>query len=183
LTDCGITDDYLTDLAHFLDEGCPNLKDLHLARNSIGLEGAMSLASGLVDNSSLRLLNLSFNRLGSKGVMLICESLRSNRTLQSLFVDANQVENDGAYALADLLLEKQTGLLELHIAWNMISHNGLVALFHALSINNRTLKFLDITCNFIEVSIIHSLRQLIERSPTLKYLNISDLHKFNNLAI
>jgi NLR family CARD domain-containing protein 3 len=97
----------------------------------------MSLASGLVDNSSLRLLNLSFNKLGSKGVMLICESLRSNTTLQSLFLDANNVENDGAYAIADLLLEKNTGLLELHVAWNMFSHNGLVALFTALSITNR----------------------------------------------
>ena len=143
----------------------------------------MSLASGLVDNSSLRLLNLSFNKLGSKGVMLICESLRSNTTLQSLFLDANAVENDGAYAIADLLLEKNTGLLELHVAWNMLSHNGLVALFTALSITNRQLKFLDVTCNFIEVSIVHSLRQMIERSPTLKYLTISDLHKFNSLAV
>ena len=158
MTDCGISDDYLTELAHFLDEGCPNLKDLHLSRNNIGLEGAMSLASGLVDNNHLKLLNLSYNRLGSKGVMLICESLRSNSTLNSLFLDANGVENDGAYALADLLLEKTTGLLELHVAWNMISHNGLVALFAALSINNRTLKFLDVSSNFIEVSIIHSLR-------------------------
>jgi hypothetical protein len=65
----------------------------------------------------------------------------------------------------------------------MFSYNGLVALFTALSITNRTLKFLDITCNFIEVGIVHALRQMIERSPTLKYLTISDLHKFNSLAV
>ena len=118
----------------------------------------MSLAQGLVDNTSLKLINLNYNRLGSKGVILLCEAFKSNRTLQSLFLNANGIENDGAYALSDLLLEKSTGLLELHMAWNMFSHNGLAAIFNALAITNRTLKFIDVSYNFIEIGVINSFR-------------------------
>ena len=156
---------------------------LHLSRNNIGLEGAMSLAQGLVDNNSLKLLDLNYNRLGSKGTILLCEAFKSNKVLQSLFLDANGIENDGAYALSDLLLEKQTGLLELHMAWNMVSHNGLAAIFNALSITNRVLKFIDFSYNFIEVSLVHAFRQMIERNDVIKYLCVSDLHKFTASAV
>jgi hypothetical protein len=65
----------------------------------------------------------------------------------------------------------------------MVSHNGLAAIFHSLAITNRVLKFIDFSYNFIEVSLVHAFRQLIERNTSLKYLCVSDLHKFNNLAV
>ena len=110
LSDVGLTDEHLYEVATFLDESCVGLKMLHLQRNNIGLEGAMSLAQGLVDNQNLKLLNLSFNKIGSKGVILLVEAFRGNKSLQSLFLDANGIENDGSYALADMLLEKSSGL-------------------------------------------------------------------------
>lgn len=54
---------------------------LHLRGNSLGIDGAMAIAQGLIDNTTLKLLDLSSNRLGSKGVMLLCEALRGNTTL------------------------------------------------------------------------------------------------------
>jgi len=114
--------------------------------------------------------------------MLICEALKGNKTLQSLFVDANGICTEGAHALSDLLLDKRSGLLELHVAWNLISIPGLNSLFIALALTNRKLKFLDVSYNFIEIAVIHSLRQMIEKNKVLKYLSISDLYKFNERA-
>jgi len=183
LSDVGLCDEHLYEIATFLDESCKGLKVLHLQRNNIGLEGAMSLAQGLVDNQNLKLLNLSYNKIGSKGVILLVEAFRGNRTLRSLFLDANGIENDGSYALADMLLEKTSGLEELHIGTNMISHAGLSAIFMAVAMTNKSLKFLDVAYNFIDVGIMHQLRQLLLRNTTLKYFSISDLHRFTAQAI
>jgi len=115
--------------------------------------------------------------------MLLCEALKGNATLNSLFIDTNGISSEGAYALSDLLLDKEVGLLELHLAWNLICGTGLNSLFTALSITNRRLKFLDVSHNFVDISVIHSLRCMIERNPVLKYLAISDLYKFNDRAV
>jgi len=42
---------------------------------------------------------------------------------------------------------------------------------------------LDVSYNFVDISVIHSLRCMIERNPVLKYLVISDIYKFNDRAI
>ena len=115
--------------------------------------------------------------------MLLCEALKGNATLNSLFIDTNGISSEGAYALSDLLLDKEVGLLELHLSWNLICGTGLNSLFTALSITNRRLKFLDVSYNFVDISVIHSLRCMIERNPVLKYLAISDLYKFNDRAV
>jgi Ran GTPase-activating protein (RanGAP) involved in mRNA processing and transport len=44
LSDVGINDDHLFEVATFLSQSCPQLKVFHLQKNNIGLEGAMSLA-------------------------------------------------------------------------------------------------------------------------------------------
>jgi len=156
---------------------------LNLKHNQLGIDGAMAIAQGLIENTSLRLLDLSQNRLGSKGVMLLCEALKDNQTLSSLFLDTNGIASEGAYALSDLLLDKSSQLLELHLAWNLVCGTGLNSLFTALALTNRKLKFLDVSYNFVDITVIHSLRCMIERNPALKYLAISDLYKFNERAV
>ena len=65
----------------------------------------------------------------------------------------------------------------------MISHAGLSAIFMAVAMTNKTLKFLDVAYNFIDIGIVHQLRQLLTRNTTLKYFSISDLHRFTASAI
>ena len=125
---------------------------LNLRQNNLGIDGAMSIAQGLIDNTSLKLLDLTSNRIGSKGVMLLCEALKDNSTLNSLFLNTNGISSEGAYALSDLMLDRQGQLMELHLAWNLICGTGLNSLFTALSITNRKLKFLDVSYNFIRGS-------------------------------
>ena len=143
----------------------------------------MALAQGLIDNSSLRLLDLTNNQIGSKGTMLICEALKGNKHILSLLLNGNKIGTEGAYAISDLLLDAKSNLLELHIGWNLICNTGLNSLFTALAMTNQKLKFLDISYNFIDISVMHSLRLMIERNSTLKYFSINDLHRFNPRAV
>ena len=154
-----------------------------MRNNKIKIEGAMALAQGLIDNTQLKTLDLSGNQLGSKGTMLLCEALKGNKTLQSLFLNQNNISSEGAYAISDLLLDINCNLLELHIGWNLICNTGLNSLFHALAVKNRRLKYLDIAYNFIDISVMHALRRMLEKNNTLKYLSLNDLYRFNTRAV
>lgn len=72
---------------------------------------------------------------------------------------------------------------ELHLAWNLVCGTGLNSIFTGLAITNRRLKFLDVSFNFVDITVIHSLRCMLERNLCLKYLAISDLYKFNDRAV
>jgi len=143
----------------------------------------MALAQGLIDNTTVRLLDLSCNQLGSKGVMLLCEALKGNKTLQSLFLNQNNISSEGAYAVADLLIDDKCHLMELHLAWNLVCNLGLNSVFTALAMSNSKLKFLDLAYNFMDITVLHALRRMIERNCTLKYLSLNDLHRLNDRAI
>ena len=49
--------------------------------------------------------------------------------------------------------------------------------------SNTNLKFLDLAYNFIDITVLHALRRMLERNKTLKYLSLNDLHRFNERAI
>ena len=147
------------------------------------VESAMALAQGLIDNTSVKVLDLSCNQLGSKGVMLLCESLKGNKYIQSLFLNSNNISSDGAYAVADLLIDEKCCLMEVHLAWNLICNTGLNSIFTALAMSNTKLKFIDLAYNFMDISVLHSLRRMLEKNRTLKYLSLNDLHRFNERAV
>ena len=94
------------------------------------------------------------------------------------------MSSDGAYAVADLLIDdKCAALMEVHLAWNLICNTGLNSLFTALAMSNSKLKFIDLAYNFMDISVLHSLRRMLERNTTLKYLSLNDLHRFNERAV
>ena len=98
-------------------------------------------------------------------------------------MNSNNVSSDGAYAIADLLLENRCHVMELHLAWNLICNTGLNSIFTSLSMSNTNVKFLDLAYNFIDITVLHALRRMLERNKTLKYLSLNDLHRFNERAI
>ena len=98
-------------------------------------------------------------------------------------MNQNNISSDGAYAVADLLMDEKCCLMEVHLAWNLICNTGLNSLFTALAMSNTKLKFIDLAYNFMDISVLHSLRRMLEKNRTLKYLSINDLHRFNERAI
>ena len=76
---------------------------------------------------------------------------------------SNSICSEGAFAIADQLLHNAQ-LRELHVENNLISILGLNSIFQALAITNRSLKYLDISGNFISVESLHAIRNLIDKS-------------------
>ena len=72
----------------------------------------------------------------------------------------NQIDTDGAYTISKLLTStnNSTNLKELHIAHNKIASSGLSVILEALAKHNKLLKFLDISYNIIDISLLRSLR-------------------------
>lgn len=77
----------------------------------------------------------------------------------------------------------QSNLKELHIAQNKIASSGLSLILDVIAKQNRTLKFLDISYNLVDIGLLRSLRLMLERNTSLNYLTVSDLHKFNQRAL
>ena len=55
---------------------CKHLEEISFAKNSISLQGALSLSKGLLFAKKLAVLNLSGNAIGSKALTLLLESLQ-----------------------------------------------------------------------------------------------------------
>lgn len=93
------------------------------------------------------------------------------------------MDNDGAYSIAKLLGNTKGGIKEIHIAQNKISYQGLTQIFDTLAVSNKKLKYLDVSENIIEIGILHSFRNMLEKNNNLQYLIINKLYKFNDHAI
>jgi len=99
--------------------------------------------------------------------------------LNVLNLGANKIMSQGAYSVADLLLN--SNIQELTISSNQIGTVGINAILHAVSIKNRSLKFLDLQHNNISEQI--DLEQMIIGNPTLKYLYLSEVYQWSQPAI
>lgn len=80
-------------------------------------------------------------------------------------------------------MEEKSCLLEVHLAWNLICNTGLNSLFTSLALSNTKLKFIDLAYNFMDISVLHALRRMLEKNTTLKYLSLNDLYRFNERAV
>ena len=59
----------------------------------------------------------------------------------------------------------------------------MTELFDSLRIAKTRLKYLDISENPTEISMIHAFRSMLERNINLQYLVMSGLHKLNSHAV
>lgn len=92
-------------LADMLCTGAvPHLAHLRLGRNQIGAEGAVSLATGLVESKTpLCALSLHNNALGAEGVRALAAAFECLPTLDEVVLGHNSAGDEGALALADAL--------------------------------------------------------------------------------
>lgn len=111
---------------------------MNLSDNSIHYEGSRYIAQALKVNKSLKHLNLKLNRIDDKGGAKLCTDLQNNNSqLESLSLSSN--------SLGHMFCESLSEFLKL----------------------NRTIKRLDISCNFIEDSNASTLKDSLESNTNI----------------
>ena len=81
------------------------LTDLNLRNNSIGSEGAKSLATALSSGSAvLKIFVLSYNAIEDEGAIAIGESLKTNSTLETLQLEYCSIGVEGGKAIGACML-------------------------------------------------------------------------------
>jgi len=122
-------------------------------------------------------LNLNSNFLSSKGAKLICEALLETKWLKVLIISDNGLDDTCAASFGKLLFESK--VKELIISKNLFGPEGLGVIFDVIWTKNWSLKILDVAENTVNISLLHSLRQMIEVNPKLSFLSITGLYHFN----
>ncbi|CAM9474289.1 unnamed protein product, partial [Ectocarpus fasciculatus] len=102
----------------------PCLRELVLADNMLGDDGAEDLAEGLKGHPCLQTLILDGNDIGHDGTQGLCEALLQNHSMKKLSLRRNCLLADSAESLAQMLL--RNGAIEtLDLAYNPIGPEGL----------------------------------------------------------
>ncbi|MFF4578570.1 gala protein [Streptomyces sp. NPDC001389] len=112
----------------------PHAVHLLLGTNSIGDEGARTLAAALTaagPEHGLHTLYLGCNRIGPEGVLALAGALAEDTTVRALWLKRNPVREDGARTLA-ALLRRNTALRTLDLVNTGIEADGVRLLLDAL---------------------------------------------------
>lgn len=143
-----IQDEAMYPLALLLQGG--RLQTLYAVTNHITPRGLPTLCDGVVASSTLRELSLAFNVLGDEGATIVAEMLAGHRTLASLNLSDNGIADAGAVALAfGFILGRNSKMAELDLSVNRIGDIGFLAVGEALTArgSNPHLNHLDLGCN------------------------------------
>jgi Ran GTPase-activating protein (RanGAP) involved in mRNA processing and transport len=123
--------------------------------------GVVTLAKGLLGNTTLAELNLTNVGLGSDGAIALAETLALGSGLNYLFLYRNEIGDDGASAIAKFL-KVATHLVDLNLSDNQIGEIGANAIVDGLRAN-KTLKCCDISSNGIGYdSVMENLARFFE---------------------
>jgi len=93
----GLTDADVPSIIKLMDSG--KIVDLILAKNEIGDDGAVAIASALLHNKSILHLSLAGNLIGERGGLAFAKVLAANNTLKSLFLSSNDLGDTANRAL------------------------------------------------------------------------------------
>ncbi|XP_029795788.1 leucine-rich repeat-containing protein 34 isoform X4 [Suricata suricatta] len=176
----------------------PYINGLDVRYNLISDVGAYYAARLLQKQHKLIYLNLMFNDIGPKGGELIAKALHKNTTLKYLRMTGNKIENEGGMFFAAMLqinsslekldlgdcdLEESTVhlghmlkenhcLVALHLCKHNMKNCGIKQLCDALYLN-RSLRYLDISCNKITRDGMVYLADVLKSNTTLEVIDLS----------
>ncbi|XP_042811284.1 leucine-rich repeat-containing protein 34 isoform X2 [Panthera leo] len=175
---------------------------LNLMFNDIGPEGGELIAKALHKNTTLKYLRMTGNKIENKGGMFFAAMLQINSSLEKLDLGDCDLGMQGVIAFATVLTQNQTikginlnrpilygeqeeptvhlghMLKENHclVALHMCKHNmkncGIKQLCDALYLN-RSLRYLDVSCNKITRDGMVCLADVLKSNTTLEVIDLS----------
>ncbi len=108
------------------------LRDLNLAMNAYGEEGAVGVKTALHKRAAITALDLSFNCMMAAGLAALAPVLARQANISRLNLMGNAMEDQGCLALAGCL-SAGSSLQHLNVANNLIGDEGVVALLQVRS--------------------------------------------------
>ncbi|XP_058412367.1 leucine-rich repeat-containing protein 34 isoform X1 [Diceros bicornis minor] len=179
-----------------------NLIYLNLMFNDIGPEGGELIAKALHKNKILKYLRMTGNKIENKGGMLFAAMLQINSSLEKLDLGDCDLGMQSVIAFATVLTQNQTikginlnrpilygeqeestvhighmlkenhCLVELHMCKHHIKNCGIKQLCDALYLN-RSLRYLDVSCNKITRDGMVYLADVLKSNTTLEVIDLS----------
>ncbi|XP_027956958.1 leucine-rich repeat-containing protein 34 isoform X2 [Eumetopias jubatus] len=147
-----------------------NLVYLNLMFNDIGPEGGELIAKALHKNTTLKYLRMTGNKIENKGGMFFAAMLQINSSLEKLDLGDCDLEESTVH-LGHMLKENHC-LVELHMCKHNIKNCGIKQLCDALYLN-RSLRYLDVSCNKITRDGMVCLADVLKSNTTLEVLDLS----------
>ena len=146
----------------------PYLEELHISSNDrgIGPQGAIAIASALVDN-------IDIHSSGTKAIHLT-KALAKPFNLTKLDISCNNIGCEGCKAISDVL-NHCTHLEELNISGNDIGDDGACVLTRTFCHYAQCLLKLDISYNNIRSDGANAIADALKHCTHLEELNISHI--------
>eukprot|EP00984_Skeletonema_dohrnii_P021657 scaffold10861_cov92-Skeletonema_dohrnii-CCMP3373.AAC.2 len=129
---CNLGEDGFVEIATAL-RNQPQLEELHLERNNIGLTGCIALGETLRGwgTSNLKTLDLDNNQIGDQELQALAAGM-TNSTLEELHLSGNLITGAGLRSLSDYFQSESCCLTTLNVYRINFGDDGAVALADAL---------------------------------------------------
>ncbi|XP_034519171.1 leucine-rich repeat-containing protein 34 isoform X2 [Ailuropoda melanoleuca] len=150
------------------------LKYLRMTGNKIENKGGMFFAAMLQINSSLEKLDLGDCDLGMQSVIAFATVLTQNPTVKGITLNRPVLYGEQEESTVHLghMLKENHCLVELHLCKHNIKNCGMKQLCDALYLN-RSLRYLDVSCNRITHDGMMCLADVLKSNTTLEVLDLS----------
>ena len=144
-----------------------SIEKLRMNDNSIGFDGCRAFSNALIFNDGLRLreLEMAQNALGDDGAEALCSGLAGCGTLTYVNLDGNRIHDDGASALGDMLIKNKV-ILTLSLQYNKIGALGAKKLGEALQ-RNCAVRTLSLNSNPLGSGGLEEIGKMLRLNDTL----------------
>ncbi|XP_058412368.1 leucine-rich repeat-containing protein 34 isoform X2 [Diceros bicornis minor] len=150
------------------------LKYLRMTGNKIENKGGMLFAAMLQINSSLEKLDLGDCDLGMQSVIAFATVLTQNQTIKGINLNRPILYGEQEESTVHIghMLKENHCLVELHMCKHHIKNCGIKQLCDALYLN-RSLRYLDVSCNKITRDGMVYLADVLKSNTTLEVIDLS----------
>lgn len=147
------------------------ISQLDLSHNKISNSGARKIAKFLLSTQVLTHLDLSDNQIHYEGSRYLAQALKVNKILSHLSLKLNRLDDKAGSKLCIDLLNNSSNLESLSLSSNSLGHMFCESLAEFLKLN-RSIKILDISCNFIDDSNAATLKDSLEGNPNIIEIDV-----------
>lgn len=169
-----LTDDSIQNFAKVLNQ-CPNLVELSLEGNEIGILGAQAISDSLQSNTNLEILNLNSNQIKTDGAQKMVEFLFTNKSLKHLDIGNNEIDHDGIIGITSVLNWNNNILVSLNLDNAVYTSIGQETAIHLAKMlqSNKTLEKISLKKHAFNCEAIYIMTEHLLENTKLRVLDLT----------